>query len=291
MTCGIYKITNVVNNKSYIGKSVNIEERWQHHKTSERRRYPNKLLYKAFDKYGLNNFTFEIIEECQKQELEQKEKFWIKHYHTCVLEKDGYGYNCTFGGDGFQTGGGENSATPVLTQKEVLSIQSQLLQGIPIVEISKKFPQVGYNCIYNINIGKTWHNDNFTYPLKKYSKNHKFTDIEIEAIRELYFNQSYSQKEIAQHYNCSIDTIRNILKNRTYIDKNFKSEQAGTRLHKQFRRLSNQEVLQYRMEVYKNHKKIYSLWNASDKKIGYAAFRNMIRGITYPEVGGIPNDI
>lgn len=50
---GIYKITNKINGKCYIGQSKNIEERWRHHRTSKLK-YP---LYLAFQKYGLENFS------------------------------------------------------------------------------------------------------------------------------------------------------------------------------------------------------------------------------------------
>jgi group I intron endonuclease len=62
---GIYKITNLINGKSYIGQSLHIERRFLQHKSPyERERYSNKPLYKAFEKYGIENFDFSIIEEC-----------------------------------------------------------------------------------------------------------------------------------------------------------------------------------------------------------------------------------
>ena len=67
MKAGIYKITNLINSKVYIGQSRNIEERWKEHiekgnnQNSEEYNYP---LYQAFRKYGIDNFKFEILEEC-----------------------------------------------------------------------------------------------------------------------------------------------------------------------------------------------------------------------------------
>ena len=63
---GIYKITNKINNKSYIGYSNNIERRWQEHmaRYNCQQEY-NKVLYKAIRKYGLSNFSFEVIEETE----------------------------------------------------------------------------------------------------------------------------------------------------------------------------------------------------------------------------------
>ena len=69
---GIYKITNLINNKVYIGQSVNIQQRFKKHKTKYKdisNEESNKILYKAMRKYGLENFSFEIIEECSINQL------------------------------------------------------------------------------------------------------------------------------------------------------------------------------------------------------------------------------
>jgi len=67
MSCGIYKITNKINNHSYIGQSVNIENRWVDEKSrafnSNSESY-DSTLSKAFRKYGVDNFIFEIITLC-----------------------------------------------------------------------------------------------------------------------------------------------------------------------------------------------------------------------------------
>lgn len=96
-TCGIYKITNIINGHSYIGQSVEIEDRWVRHKWSafnekEEEDYP---LYRAFRKYGLEAFKFEIIKECPREELTQWEKYYINYYDTFIN-----GYNQTSGGEG-----------------------------------------------------------------------------------------------------------------------------------------------------------------------------------------------
>lgn len=97
---GIYKITNNINGKIYIGQSIDIETRWYHHKKSafspDYKGY-NKYLYKAFRKYGIDNFMFEIIEKCEQYQLNDREIFWISHYDSANTKK---GYNITLGGDG-----------------------------------------------------------------------------------------------------------------------------------------------------------------------------------------------
>lgn len=88
---GIYRITNKVNNKVYIGKSKSIYSRWQSHKCSLDNNYSvNDYLQNAWNKYGKENFIFEIIEECDINLLHDKECFWINYYDSC---KSSNGYN------------------------------------------------------------------------------------------------------------------------------------------------------------------------------------------------------
>ena len=92
---GIYKITNNINNHCYIGQSIHIEKRWQEHQTKYNwEREFKKPLYLAFQKYGLENFSFEVIEECQPNQLDIKEKYWIDYYNSYQN-----GYNMTCGGE------------------------------------------------------------------------------------------------------------------------------------------------------------------------------------------------
>lgn len=76
MTCGIYKITNKINGHSYIGQSLNIEQRWtEHKKCINNTESWDRSLYKAIRKYGLDNFSWEIIEECSEENLDNRETY------------------------------------------------------------------------------------------------------------------------------------------------------------------------------------------------------------------------
>lgn len=90
MSIAIYKITNLLNQKSYIGQSINIEQRIKKH-ISSKDKYP---IHEALRKYPLENFEFSVLEECPKELLNEREEYWISYY-------DSYknGYNCTAGGD------------------------------------------------------------------------------------------------------------------------------------------------------------------------------------------------
>lgn len=91
---GIYKITNLLTGDCYIGQAIDINKRWKEHcKCGLGIDTPlGNKLYKAMMDYGLQNFAFEILEECPKQQLNEKEKFFIELYQA----KD-FGYNATGG--------------------------------------------------------------------------------------------------------------------------------------------------------------------------------------------------
>lgn len=78
---GIYKITNTINNHVYIGQAENIDKRIQKHINALVSGYHvNKHLQNAWNKYGANKFTFSIIEECELENLTEREQYWIDYY-------------------------------------------------------------------------------------------------------------------------------------------------------------------------------------------------------------------
>lgn len=98
---GIYKIENKVNGKVYIGQSIDIEKRWKCHTSYLNSGiHHNKHLQSAWDKYGEENFEFKLVEECDAENLNQKEIYWIDYYDSYINKN---GYNLTFGGDGGRT--------------------------------------------------------------------------------------------------------------------------------------------------------------------------------------------
>lgn len=87
---GIYKIENKLTKEVYIGQSRNIKRRWLQHKNNylaraKIRKYP---LYRDMRRYGIDNFSFEIIEECNEFMLDERERYWIDYY-----KQKGYCYN------------------------------------------------------------------------------------------------------------------------------------------------------------------------------------------------------
>lgn len=102
----IYKITNIINGKCYIG----YDSKWPRRKTQHiylskhRKKHDNsnKLLYKAIEKYGIENFQYEVIYQSKDFEhcLNVMEPYFIKEYKSYVATNENLGYNMTYGGDG-----------------------------------------------------------------------------------------------------------------------------------------------------------------------------------------------
>lgn len=91
---GIYSITNRINKKKYIGQSVDVEKRLYAHKLSlVSGTHVNFHLQKAIHKYGMENFSFEIIEYSKVEDLSSREIYWINYYNSVKN-----GYNVLLGG-------------------------------------------------------------------------------------------------------------------------------------------------------------------------------------------------
>lgn len=92
--CGIYKITNQKTGECYIGQAVDVRKRWyEHSKCGIGIDTPQgNKLYSAMLEYGLNDFSFELLEECEGKDLDNKEKYFIELYNAKT-----FGYNSTGG--------------------------------------------------------------------------------------------------------------------------------------------------------------------------------------------------
>lgn len=168
----IYITTNHLNNKKYIGqKKYDDENKWKTYLGS------GIHLKRAIEKYGEENFSKSIIENCYSRvELNKREIYWINYYNA--VESDSF-YNISYGGDGGNTIAGytdeqlkeykqykselhkaispkgENVAMSKLTEKEVKEIIIRLLNNEFLSDIAKDF-NVSYGTIYDIRSHKTW---------------------------------------------------------------------------------------------------------------------------------------
>lgn len=215
----VYKIINTVNKKSYIGITKNIESRFNFHKMRynkvSKREYIEKPLYKAFRKYGIENFKFLVLyKDLTVDEAKNKEVELIKKFKTLVHEN---GYNITKGGD-WRSNSGENNNTTKLTEKEVLDIRKEIESGENIKVIYKKYSdKISFSGFQNIYLGRNW-----KY-LGKSKKNilpngasiNKETVLKIRAMYKEGKNAHQIAKDLELEYKkcwriCKGDTYKNI---------------------------------------------------------------------------------
>lgn len=156
MSVGIYKYTNKINGKVYIGQSKVLEKRQNKHLSSafnpNSNEY-NSLLHRGFRKYGYENFDYEILENCLVSELDEKEIYWIEQYNSYKN-----GYNLTKGG---------NSPTSKKIDEEMLNKITKTLEETERKhqDIANEF-EVSIEMIQGINTGRYWKRD-IAYPLQK----------------------------------------------------------------------------------------------------------------------------
>lgn len=120
---GIYKITNLIDGKTYIGQGLDIFHRWSKHSQTP----SDSLLHQAINQIGIENFSFQIIELCEKKQLDEREKYWIAYFNSYVKSENSNGYN-------MNEGGWEN-----YTSSKAIPIEQYDLQGNFIAE----YPSTG----------------------------------------------------------------------------------------------------------------------------------------------------
>ena len=118
----IYKLTNNVNGKIYVGQTKQtLEERFNSHiYDMNREKFKHRPIYLAMKKYGVENFSIEKIEDCDDIIADERERFWIGYLNTCVE-----GYNVALGGAG----------KPLYKQSEIYEL---LIAGLSVRQICEK---------------------------------------------------------------------------------------------------------------------------------------------------------
>lgn len=124
----IYKITNLINNKVYIGQTVQpLEQRWRQHCYKKGCIY----MHNAILKYGKENFSKEIIEyDVPVNELNNKETFWIKHYKSYIRD---FGYNILI------EGGHGRRGLSKLSNEQIWNLLDLYFRGVTYTELGKRF--------------------------------------------------------------------------------------------------------------------------------------------------------
>lgn len=222
--CGIYIIKNKINNMVYIGQSVNIMARWYAHKQAAKQprdQSYNTDIHKAMRALGVENFHYEILENCSFKELSEKEIFWIAKF-------DSYnnGYNMTPGGESLK---GEFNGRAKLTQSMVEDIRLAYNAHIPFREVYEKYKETiskrGLQKVWQFETwrhimpevyteeNRLWHKTQAKQHIngnKEFGYNNKqraCTEEEIQKMRKLR-NSGLSYKRIAQQVGRSEGVVR-----------------------------------------------------------------------------------
>lgn len=154
---GIYKISNIKNEKVYIGQSRNIEQRIKDHKIRPFHSHTesNSPIHRAIKKHGLEHFIFEVIEECPKEQLDTREIYWISFYNSTNRD---VGYNLQAGGSG---------STVYKFSQEVIDQLSDDLENTDVTyeNLANKY-NMSIGFVSDFNNGKIRHNEKRSYPIR-----------------------------------------------------------------------------------------------------------------------------
>lgn len=214
---GIYKITDKTNGLIYIGQAMNIKRRFSEHKTSNKGK-KGTIDYVIRTK-GVNNFTFEVIEECTVLELKEREMYWIAFYDSYH-----HGYNLTPGGEGSSPG--EDNINAILTTEDVIQIRLAYANHQSKTKIYQLYKdKIGWNGFSAIWVGYNWPHimpEVFTEENKQWHIKHAghqkayFTDEEVMEIRKKYVYTKL--KDLIEEYKdrCSARCIRGIISGENY---------------------------------------------------------------------------
>lgn len=183
----IYKYTNLLNNKVYVGQTIqSLEDRDKKHLQQLK---DNTYFHRALKKYGRNNFSLELIEDnIPYEKLNDKEKYYIDLFDAFYTT--GKGYNLTEGGQWA-------SGTQKLTLKQSKEIKELILNSEQTFEEIASLYDVTIYCISDINRGRTFHDDVSNYPLRPAPKRSIMNDEKLSIILDMLFNTKAGYKEIA----------------------------------------------------------------------------------------------
>lgn len=200
----IYIIKNDINNKVYIGQSLNTEERFKDHcKPSNK---DNSIIDAAIYKYGKEHFWVEVLES-QIENYNDREKYWIKYYNSLIPN----GYNILEGGNEPPKFFGDNHFNCKISDDDLNLLKYDLkYTKMSLREIATKYG-ISKKQVLRINNGISRTSLTESYPIRTNANiNGKLTEEDVDVIIELLKNTYFFNGEIARMFNVEVHAISKI---------------------------------------------------------------------------------
>lgn len=209
MKKAIYKITNLINGKCYIGQSVHPDKRFWQHCNNAKNQKDNYPIHKAIHKYGESNFSFEILE--WTEDYDNRERELIQYYNSLSPN----GYNVAEGGPN-PVMIGENNFKNKVPTNIIPSIINDLKQNIMSDrEIAKKY-NLTDKIIADINHGYAHRMDEQIYPIRIKKGLQKLTEEEANGIKNDLLNSTLTFTEIAEKFKTTKNNVSQINQGRNF---------------------------------------------------------------------------
>lgn len=292
---GIYCITNNITGLSYVGQSNDIERRIQEHFSPSRYKASYSLIDKIIKKYGKNNFSWYVLEQCSVDELNEKEIYWIEQKNSFLN-----GYNCTLGGNDCTKG--EKNPKAKLTIADVTSIRKSYANRENKKETYERYKdKISFAGFESCWYGKSWNNvmpEVFTDENKKYyiksanSSNFTYSDDGVISFRKRYISEIALDIYNSTDKKVNYSTFQQILcgihyrhlpvydkKHKVWVDKNIKNDKNTVKKKAKNSVFSDEEVMSIRKSYVSNTAK--ELYEQYKRKISFDSFRKMLSGKTY----------
>lgn len=190
----IYLIQNKINNKIYVGQSKVPNNRWIRHKYDAVVRKKPHPLYLSIRKYGIEHFSFQIIENWENDEIDEAETFWIHFFRSYDRA---YGYNLELGGYRNKIVSEETRAKQSISSKQRYNAETTIR-----LKEAKQTPKAKENASKSATGSK--------------NSRANITEQIVLLIRELWNTGKYKQTELSEQFKIPKTTINHIIKRYTW---------------------------------------------------------------------------
>jgi len=289
---GIYKITNTINDKMYIGSSIDIQGRWREHKNDLKNdKHHSQHLQRAWNKYNGKNFVFSIIEECEREETLNREQYYLDLYKSYDSK---FGYNMSHDAlapmmgrkfsekskkklsEGVRSRDascwtrGEDKWNAKFKNEDIINIKRMIYEGSKLIDIANLY-EVAPNIITNIKTGDRYSDLKTEYDdLIIQTPKQKLSESDIIEIKKLLVDNELTLKQIGEIYDVTFAMISLIKRLKIYIDIG-KEYNEGLKSRSNVRKLNKNTVkeIKLRFKQGESDKKIAEIYNVSRATISY----------------------